>query len=109
MTTSPEELMVAILKTDRNVIHEVETLQCILVNAGICTAKDIVAMRKIIDATSPSLRKIDKEIEELGRLIKRKQNINIIARKLYENPESLSEEEKKSVMIDFMCIDGGSR
>jgi len=107
MKTSPEELMVAILKTDRNVIHEVETLQCILVSAGICTANDIVAMRKIVDATSPSLRKIDKEIEELAGLIKHKQNIEIIARKLYQDPESLSEEEKKAVMIDFMSIDGG--
>ena len=52
---------------------------------------------------------IDKEIEELAGLIKHKQNLNIIARKLYEDPESLSEEEKKSVMIDFMCIDGRNR
>ena len=104
MNASTEEIFLAILEGQRQSTIQFETLKTLLIVGKFCTVEDIEKVEQFVEKASPSVKAIDEEIKVFQERIAHLNNIKTIYKKAKEDPESLTEEEKKQIFYAFSAV-----
>lgn len=104
MSTSSEEVFLAILEGQRQSTIQFETLKTLLIVSKFCSIEDFERVEDLVEKASPSVKAIDKEIQVFKDRIEQYNKLKTMYTKAKEDPESLTEEEKKRLFYTLATV-----